>query len=146
MKAKKRLRTIRVLALAGSMSALIAPSATMARPTSDLPIRAENQQALHTQSHYQLPANFHSEVQSAAKPYSPPSSFRPEVQKPASPTVSNNPASIVREIRTVTDNGSPTLAIVLAALALAIALCGSAYVWVRLSRMQRDYSSRALVS
>ena len=52
--------------------------------------------------------------------------------------------SVVREIRTVTDDGSPTLAIVLAAIALAMALGAIAYAWVRLTRMQRDLSSRPL--
>lgn len=142
MKGKTKIRVLRALAIAGSMSAFALPSAAVARPTNDVPFRAENQQALHTQ--YQLPANFHSEVQSTVKPYSPPSGFKPEVQTPPSTTVASNPGPIVREIRTVTDEGSPTLAIVLAAIALAIALCGSAYMWLRLGRMQRDYSSRAL--
>jgi hypothetical protein len=143
MKAKKRIRVLRALAIAGSMSAFAVPSAALARPNDDVPFRAENQQAVHTQ--YQLPASFHSEVQSSAKPYSPPSGFKPEVQNSSAPTVASTPGSIVREIRTVTDDGSPTLAIVLAAIALAIALCGSAYAWVRLTRLQRAMSSRALV-
>lgn len=142
MKAIKRIRLVRALAIAGSMSALVVPTASMARPATEIPFRAENSQA----QPYQLPANFHSEVQSTAKPYSLPSGFKPEVQNPSSPTVASNPGSVVREIRTVTDDGSPTLAIVLAAIALAIALCGSTYAWVRLTRMQRDLSSRALVS
>jgi hypothetical protein len=143
MKGKTKIRVLRALAIAGSMSALVAPSAAVARPTSDVPFRAENQQALHTQ--YQLPAGFHPEVQATAKPYSPPSGFKPEVQTPSSPTVASNPGPVVREIRTVTEDGSPTLAIVLASIALAIALCGSAFVWMRLSNLQRN-SSRAAVS
>jgi hypothetical protein len=143
MKGKMRIRVLRALAIAGSMSAFAVPSTALARPATEVPFRAENQQTVQTQ--YQLPATFHPEVQSTAKPYSLPSGFKPEVQKPSSPTTASNPGSIVREIRTVTDDGSPTLAIVLAAMALAIALCGSAYMWVRLTRLQRDTSSRALV-
>jgi hypothetical protein len=101
------------------------------------------------QQPYQLPSSFRPEVQKSSpaqqQPFTLPSHFKPEVQTPASPTVASNPGSVIREIRTVTDNGSPTLAIVLASIALAIALCASAYGWVRLTRMKRDFSSRALV-
>jgi hypothetical protein len=146
MKAKKKIRVLRILAIAGSLSALAVPTA-VARPATEIPVRSENGPA--TTQAYQLPSGFHSEVQtySPAKPqpFHLSSHFRPEVQTPSSPTVASNPGSVIREIRTVTDDGSPTLAIVLAALALAIALCGGAYAWVRLTRMQRNLSSRALV-
>jgi hypothetical protein len=145
MKGKKKIRVLRVLAIAGSMSALVVPTA-VARPATEIPYRAENAQT--TQQPYQLPAGFHTEVQSVApqqRTFSLPSHFRPEVQTPSSPTVASNPGSVIREIRTVTDDGNPTLAIVLASIALAVALCGVAYGWVRLSRMQRNLSSRALV-
>jgi hypothetical protein len=151
MKGKQKIRALRILAIAGSMSALVVPTA-VARPATEIPFRAENSVATSgytTAAHpYQLPSGFGTEVQTASKqqqPFHLPSQFRPEVQNPSSPTVASNPGSIVREIRTVTDNGSPTLAIVLAGLALAIALCGMAYAWVRLTRMQRNLSSRALV-
>jgi hypothetical protein len=144
MKGKKRIRVLRVLAIAGSMSALVVPTA-VARPATEIPVRAENSQA----QQYQLPSGFHTEAQlssrPAQQPFQLPSRFKPEVQTPSSPTVASNPGSVIREIRTVTDDGNPTLALVLAAIALAIALCGSAYAWVRLTRMQRDLSSRALV-
>ncbi|HEX6715246.1 MAG TPA: hypothetical protein VF066_17780 [Thermoleophilaceae bacterium] len=163
MKGKKRIRVLRVLAIAGSMSALVVPTA-VARPATELPVRAENSQGqqyqlpsgFHTeaqnsqaQQQYQPPAGFHTEAQlssrPAQQPFHLPSRFKPEVQTPSSPTVASNPGSVIREIRTVTDDGNPTLALVLAAIALAIALCGSAYAWVRLTRIQRDLSSRALV-
>jgi hypothetical protein len=144
MKGKKKIRVLRVLAIAGSMSALVVPSA-VARPATEIPYRAEN--APTTQQPYQLPAGFQTEVQKSnvaqQQPFHLPSHFRPEVQTPSSPTVASNPGSV--EIRTVTDDGNPTLAIVLASIALAVALCGAAYAWVRLGRMQRDFSSRALV-
>jgi hypothetical protein len=167
MKAKKRIRLVRALALAGAMGALAVPTAAMAMTPAEIPVRSENSQqaqpyqppsGFHTEAQvapqkaqsFQLRRTFHTEVQTAPQPavrhyYQLPSSFKPEVQTPSSPTVASNPGSVVREIRTVTDDGSPTLAIVLAAIALAIALCGSAYAWVRLTRMERDMSSRALV-
>jgi hypothetical protein len=167
MKAKKRIRLVRALALAGAMGALAVPTAAMAMTPADIPVRSENSQqaqpyqppsGFHTEAQvapqkaqtFQLRRTFHTEVQTAPQSvprhnYQLPSSFKPEVQTPSSPTVASNPGSVVREIRTVTDDGSPTLAIVLAAIALAIALCGSAYAWVRLTRMERDMSSRALV-
>jgi hypothetical protein len=154
MKAIKKIRKLRALAIAGSLSALAVPSSAMARPATDVyvPVRHENV----TVTHYQLPSSFQPEVQTPAKSnpiglrrYSPPSSFKPEVQTTVSPTATSAPSSIVHEIRTVTDDGSQTLAIVLAAIALAVALCGSAFAWFRLTRMQRDLpgsSPRALVS
>jgi hypothetical protein len=152
MKGKKKIRALRILAIAGSLSALAVPTA-VARPSTEIPVRAEN--GIATAAHqrpqqpYQLPSGFRTEVQKSSsptpQPFNLPSHFRPEVQTPSSPTVASNPGSVIREIRTVTDNGSPTLAIVLAGLALAIALCGMAYAWVRLTRMQRNLSSRALV-
>jgi len=165
MKAKRKIRLARALALAGSMGALVVPTAAMAHPATEIPVRSENQQQpyqlparFHTEAQvssqpaqsFQLRRTFHTEVQTPSHPiatrsYVPPSGFKPEVQTPSSPTVASNPGSVVREIRTVTDDGSQTLAIVLAAIALAIALCGSAYAWFRLTRMERDLSSRALV-
>jgi hypothetical protein len=144
MKGKQKIRVLRVLAIAGSMSALVVPSA-VARPATEVPYRAENAPTTHQP--YQLPAGFKTEVQKSnaaqQQPFHLPSHFRPEVQTPSSPTVASNPGSV--EIRTVTDDGNPTLAIVLASIALAVALCGAAYAWVRLGRMQRNLSSRALV-
>lgn len=159
MKAKKRIRALRALAIAGSLSALAVPSAAIAWPTGGMssgPIRHENAGGQQYQlpssfrpevqtvaREYTLPSGFHSEAQTQSRPvaqrqFSLPASFKPEVQSPASPTTASIPSSsIVREIRTVTEDGSQTLAIVLAALALAIALCGTAYA-VRVTRMQRN--------
>jgi hypothetical protein len=153
MKAIKKIRKLRALAIAGSLSALIVPSSAIARPATDVypPVRHENV----TATHYQLPSSFRPEVQtpSQSKPiaqrsFSPASSFRTEVQTPVASRSASVPSSVIREVRTVTDNGSQTLPIILAALALAVALCGSAYAWFRLTRMQQDLPSRrrALVS
>ena len=163
MKAKMRIRVLRALAIAGSLSALAVPTAAMAFPRDGVPsqpIRHENAVP------YQPSSNFHPEVQTTARPYTPPSgfhsevqtqshpiaqrsfalpaSFKPEVQNPVSPASASSPTSIVREIRTVTDDGNPTLALVLAAIALAVALCGTSYVLVRQTRVER--SSRPLTN
>jgi hypothetical protein len=47
------------------------------------------------------------------------------------------PTSIVREVRTVTTGGGRTLPIVLAAVALGVALTGTAYVTFRMRPMVR---------
>ena len=163
MKAKMRIRVLRALAIAGSMSALAVPTAAMASPTDGVPsqpIRHENAapyqppSSFHpevqtTTREYTLPSGFHSEAQTQSRPiaersFALPASFKPEVQNPVSPVSASNPPSIVREIRTVTDDGNPTLALVLAAIALAVALCGTAYVLVRQNRVERG--SRPLAS
>jgi hypothetical protein len=148
MKAKQKIRVLRALAIASSMSALVVPTA-VARPATEIPVRAENGVATAAHQRYQLPATFQPEVQKPSpapvQTFHVPTHFKPEVQTPSSPTVASNPGSSIQQIRTVTDNGSPTLAIVLASIALAIALSSVAYGWVRLTRMQRNLSSRALV-
>jgi hypothetical protein len=188
MKAKKRIRILRALAIAGSLSAVALPGAASAKPVSDphpvivpqrgavvLPVRHENgpsqasRQVTHAstwqpgsnyhveaqtpQKPYSLPAGFKPEVQTPAsqapqKPFSLPASFKPEVQTPGSPVASTPAGSVVREIRTVTDDGGRTIAIVLAAIALAVALGGTALVLVRQTRMQRRLlgSTRPLAS
>jgi hypothetical protein len=191
MKAKKRIRILRALAIAGSLSAVALPSAASAKPVSDphpvivpqrgavvIPVRHENGVSpapnhvkysntwlpgsnFHVEAQtpnpapqkpYSLPASFKPEVQTPnpapQKPFSLPASFKPEVQTPGSPVASTPAGSVVREIRTVTDDGGRTLAIVLAAIALAVALGGTAWVLVRQTRMQRQLlgSSRPLAS
>jgi hypothetical protein len=159
---KKRIRALRALAVAGAVAALAAPSLAAATPRIDgwqTGVRHEN--GPQTQKPYSLPSGFHTEVQSASsskyslpsgfhtevqsgsgpsteRPFALPAGFKPEIQSAPSTTApSSSPATIVREIRTVTDDGGRTLALVLAAVALAIALCSTAYAAVRLTRMQR---------
>jgi hypothetical protein len=56
----------------------------------------------------------------------------------SNPTAQTAPApSIVREVRTVTSGGGRTLPIVLAAVALGVALTGTAYVTFRVRPMVR---------
>ena len=135
MKAKQRIRALRALAIAGSLSALALPSAAVALPDAMTPVRHDPGAS---QSPNTFPkSNFHSEVQQRPqKPYSLPSGFKPEVQKPISPTPAPV-SSVVREVRTVNQTDGRTLAIVLASIALAIALCSTAYAAFRLTRMQR---------
>jgi hypothetical protein len=165
MKAKMRIRVLRRLAIAGSLSALAVPAAAVAYPTDGvphIPVRAENAGAVPYQlpsnfhpevqtskREFTLPSGFHSEVQTQSRPiaqrqFTLPAGFRPEVQNPGSPASASQPSSITREIRTVTEDGNPTLALVLAAIALAVALCGTAYAWVRMTRIERG--SRPLAS
>jgi hypothetical protein len=76
---------------------------------------------------YSLPSNFRTEVQTSqpkvhdVRTYALPASFKPEVSTPVLAKTTANPA-IVRQIETVPQNDSRTLAIVLASVALAIAL------------------------
>jgi len=104
-----------------------------------------------SQQPYSLPSNFHSEVQSTVQPYSPPSGFRTEVQTPSTGTAggqttvalrksSANP-TVIRQIETVTTNDGRTLAIVLAAIAIALALCALAYSTIRVAQMRRGLGS-----
>lgn len=163
MKAKMRIRVLRGLAIAGSLSALAVPTAAMAYPRDGVPsqpISHENGAPYQPSSNFHpevqtttreftLPSGFHSESQTQSRPiaqrsFALPASFKPEVQNPVSPAAASGPISLVREIHTVTDDGNPTLALVLAAIALAVALCGTSYVLVRQTRVER--ASRPLIS
>jgi hypothetical protein len=92
-----------------------------------------------------LPATHVSDVPSVAKPqvnprggWFLPASHRTDVQSsPHTTAPAQPPAAVTREIRTVTDNGDHTLAIVLAACALGIALCGTGYAAARLASLRR---------
>jgi hypothetical protein len=50
---------------------------------------------------------------------------------------------VVHQVRTVTDTGDQTVAIVLASAALAIALCGTAFVSLRTTRVKRGLAGSA---
>jgi hypothetical protein len=89
---------------------------------------------------YQLPSDFRTDAQSggiAAVHYSLPQGFKTDAQTKA-PAVTTAPASepvtVVRNIPGDTDH---TLAIVLASAALGIALCGTAFGLLRVTRIQR---------
>ena len=154
----KRIRKIRRLAVAGCFAALAIPTTASAMLPNDVGVRHENAQQSQP---YTLPSDFRSEVQTQAsqqQPYTLPTAFHSEVQTqaPQSPTtpkfvlarnftpevgtasspLSSSPA-VVSEIQSVTDNDGRTLAIVLAAIALAIALGTLAYATIRMTQMQR---------
>jgi hypothetical protein len=157
----KRIRAIRRLAVAGCLVALAVPAGASAMQPNDSGLRHEN--SWQSQSQYQLPSNFRTEVQTPAsqsQPYQLPVHFRAEVQTPPSQPAPTHTAfvlrrtsspegvpapqgryaptaSVVHQFETVSDNGGRTLAIVLAAIALAIAICSLAYATVRTTQIQR---------
>ena len=160
MKARhKRIRVFRRLAIAGCLAGLAVPTSAGAMLPRDTPY-----QPTSAQQPYTLPSSFHSEAQTAVQPYSPPSGFRTEVQTPPSspaghttfalhrsfqPEVATQSSSVpssaspavIRQIETVSDNSGRTLAIVLAAIAMALALCALAYSTVRVAQMRRGLGS-----
>ena len=133
-----RIRKIRRLALTtGCFVALAVPAGASAMLPDGRP-----QQQQQDQQQYSLPAGWHSEVQTGApqqsvKTFALHKGFRPEVQtqSPASATAPS--PTVIRQIETVTDDSGKTLAIVLASIALAIALCSLAYATIRVAQVQR---------
>ena len=118
----KRFRAFRRFAIAGCLAALVVPASASAMFSDGGPNVQSSQPA-----RYSLPANFRTEVQTSqpkvhdTRSYALPTSFRPEVSTPVLAKTSPSP-TIVRQIETVPQNDSHTLAIVLASVALAIAL------------------------
>ena len=158
----KRIRALRRLAVAASLAALAAPSAASAMLPNDSGVRHENQ---WQSQQYTPPSHFRTEVQTPAqspvkhafvlsRSYSPEvqtqapaqspvkhaivlrRSYSPEVQTQAPATSAPGPA-VIRQIETVTDDSGRTLAIVLSAIALAVALGSLGYAAIRMTRMQR---------
>lgn len=150
-----RIRVIRRLALTtGCLAALAVPAGASAM----LPDGRPQQQPQKAQQ-YSLPSGFHSEVQTGAQQYKLPSSWRSEVQTGApqqsvnqfalrkgfrpevrtqSPANGTAPSpTVIRQIETVPVDSSQTLAIVLAAIAMAIALGSLAYATIRVTQVQR---------
>jgi hypothetical protein len=155
-----RIRVIRRLALTtGCLAALAVPTGASAMLPDGGPVRDQQ-----PQQQYTLPSGWHSEVQTTApqsvKTFALQKGFRPEVQTVApqgsavktfalhkgfrpevqtqSPAQATAPSpSIVRQIETVNDDSGRTLAIVLASIAMAIALCSLAYATIRITQLQR---------
>ena len=154
----KRIRALRRLALTASLAALAAPSAASAMLPNDTGFRHENQQQ---SQQYTPPSNFRTEVQTPAQ--SPVKhafvlsrSYSPEVQtqapaqspvthaialrrsySPEAPATATPGPTVIRQIETVSDDSGRTLAIVLSAIALAVALGSLGYAAIRMTRMQR---------
>jgi hypothetical protein len=152
-----RIRVIRRLALTtGCLAALAVPTGASAMLPDGRPQQDQQQQQ------YTLPSDWRSEVQTTApqvKSFALHQGFRPEVQTqaPQSPVKSfalhkgfrpevqtQSPASatapsptVIRQIETVSDDSGRTLAIVLASIAMAIALCSLAYATIRVTQLQR---------
>ena len=126
---KKRLRAPRALVIAGCMASLAAPTAASAMiPRADAPppVRHENFAVLEHKAPVYVPP-----------PYAP-DSFAGGLNQPGVKSgAPSSPTSVVREVQTVDDDGDGTLAIVLAASALGITLCGTGFALIRVSRMQR---------
>jgi hypothetical protein len=153
MKFYKRIRLLKSLALAGCAVGLAAPSVAGAMPI-DNPVP-------HFQSAPQSPTIYHPHGRPASTDYTLPSTFKTDAQSqsqaagvgarvfvlPAShkadvpssttPATPSSTPTVVREVRTVTNDSNHTLAIVLAAAALGIALCGTGYALSRLALIQR---------
>jgi hypothetical protein len=153
-----RIRVIRRLALAtGCIAAFAVPTGASAMIPDGRP-----QQSQAQQQQYTLPSNWRSEVQTTSpqvkafvlhqgfrpevSTQAPPApvnqfalhkGFRPEVQTQSPATATAPSPAVIRQIETVTDNSGKTLAIVLASIALAIALCSLAYATIRVTQLQR---------
>jgi hypothetical protein len=166
VKQHKRIRVLRRLAVAGCMAAgLAVPAAAGAMPSNDttsaaqqpytLPasFHTEVQSSAQQQQPYSLPTRFRTEIQTDVQKGSPVQVSQPQVHSEPNPTTkaialrrsfasSSQPASapapaVIRQIETVTDNSGRTLAIVLASVALAIALCSLGYATFRLAHIPR---------
>jgi hypothetical protein len=166
VKQHKRIRVLRRLAVAGCMAAgLAVPAAAGAMPSNDttsaaqqpytLPasFHTEVQSSAQQQQPYSLPTRFRTEIQTDVQKRSPVQVSQPQVHSEPNPTTkaialrrsfasSSQPASapapaVIRQIETVTDNSGRTLAIVLASVALAIALCSLGYATFRLAHIPR---------
>ena len=160
MNSNKRIKMPRAVVTAGLLAALVVPTAASAmQPRADgaTPVRYENGPGPAAyvsdafagglanpaaQKPHTLPVAYVSDVfagglgnPTAQKPYTLPASFKTDVPSPGRASKPGN--SITHEIRTVVHDGSRTLPIVLAAIALGIALCGTGFAVVRLTLIQR---------
>ena len=126
---KKRIRVLKGWTIAACAFGLAASGAASAMPLpADPPVTVLHPHGrpavvFHNTGGRTVPVNNTSKADVQSSPHS---------QAPVQP-----PVAITREVRTVTDHGDRTLAIVLAAVALGIALCGTGYAAVRLANLQR---------
>lgn len=151
------------LAVPASANAMLAdppvPSASDQQQPYTLPasFHTEVQSSAQPQKQFALPSRFHTEAQTAPQPSAPQPSagLRPVVvhfqspdhnpidkaialRRTANPQPTSSPApAVIHQIETVTNDGGRTLAIVLASIALAVALCSLAYATIRMTQMQR---------
>jgi hypothetical protein len=112
----------------------------------------EVQSSAQQQQPFTLPTRFRTEIQTDVQTESPVTASQPRVESDPNPTTkaialrrsfaSSQPSSapapaVIRQIETVTDDSGRTLAIVLASVALAVALCSLGYATFRLAHIQR---------
>jgi hypothetical protein len=138
----KRIRVLRRLAIASCLAALAVPMSASAMVPNDVGVRHENAQQSQSQpqSQWSLPSRFRTEAQTAApasQQFKLRRNFTPEVQTQAPPHASVPAPSVIREIQTVSDDSGRTLALVLAAIALAVALGSLGYATIRMTQIQR---------
>lgn len=161
---RKRIRLIKGLALAGCSLGLAVPTVAGAMPaggpgpapesggrTAPVVLLHPHGRAVLPQTNYALPSSFKTDAQAQSKSrqseptqlngagsrtYVLPASHQTDAQT-SPPAQTTAPAStVVHEVRTV-QSDDHTLAIVLAACALGIALCGTGYALTRVSTLQR---------
>jgi hypothetical protein len=136
VRTKKRIRLMRAAAVATCVAGLAAPSVAgaSAGPTPHphgRPFAAPTGISADTISSQSLKPG-------SSPAYVLPSSHTTDVQSsPPAATPAPAPATVVREVRTVTNSSDHTLAIVLAAAALGIALCGTGYALSRIASIKR---------
>lgn len=163
----KRIRWLRRLALAGCLAGLAVPAGANAMLPKDYPVpsasdqqqpytlpasfHTEVQSSVQPQQQFALPSRFHTEAQTAPQPsaelrpvvvhYQPdhnPADKAIALRRTANPQPTSSPTpTVIRQIETVTNDGGRTLAIVLASIALAVALCSLAYATIRMTQIQR---------
>ena len=132
-----RARALCPVLVAGCLAALAVPAAAMPRTDGAVPVRHENGPALSASNEAGARLD-HRGLNEGTNAYTLPSAFSTDVQSsPPTVAATSPPGSVVHEIRTVTHTGGHTLAIVLAASALGIAIGGTGFAIVRLTRMQR---------
>jgi hypothetical protein len=151
---RRRIRLIKGLALAGCAVGLAAPTVAGAMPV-DGPISAgrtapvvvihPHGRPVLPQAHYALPRSFKTDAQSdaagaASRTFFLSASHKADVPSSAPSQTTAPTSTVVREVRTV-QSDDHTLAIVLAAAALGIALCGTGYALSRVMVLQRRVAS-----
>jgi hypothetical protein len=146
---RRRIRLIKGLALAGCSLGLALPTVAGAMPidgpntggrTAPVVVLHAHGRPVLPQANYTLPRSFKTDAQSQAagsgsRTFILPATHTSDV--PSSAPAAQPTNTVVREIRTVTSDDNHTLAIVLAAVALGIALCGTGYAISRQALLQR---------
>jgi hypothetical protein len=152
---RKRIRLIKGLALAGCSLGLAAPTVAGAMPidgpntggrAAPVVVTHPHGRAVVPQSGYTLPSSFKTDSQSQVATRAPdfvlPAGHKTDVPSTAPSQPSAQPTNtVVRVLQPIQGDDNHTLAIVLAAVALGIALCGTGYALSRLALLQRRAAS-----